>query len=92
MTQMIPRFYLERKGDKITMIFPVPQGYEVRTYRKSARRAYQAIEPVHTPWLALPIGKETARELVQALKDNQVGGEVTIYDYDDWYMTVQETS
>lgn len=89
MMTMIPKFYIERKGEEIKMIFPVPQRHEVKTYRKSPRKVYQTIEPVHTPWLSLPIGKETARALVDALKANHVEADVTIYDCDNWHMTVQ---
>lgn len=89
MNDMIPRFFVEKKDGEIKMIFPVPQRYELRTYQKSPRRSYSRIEKVFTPWLVLPIGKETARTLAAELKANQVKGEVTIYDCDNWFMAVQ---
>lgn len=92
MQTMITKFYLERKGEVINMIFPAPQRHRVNTYAVSKRRKYSHLEPVHTPWHVLPIGKQTAREIAQAMKTNQLKGEITFWANDDWFMTVQETS
>ena len=84
----IPRFYVEQRGDQIKMIFPLPQRYELRTYQKSARRTYTRMEPVQTPWLSLPIGRETANRLAAALKANRVRGDVIVYPNGDVWMSV----
>ena len=84
----LPKFFVEQKGEVIKMIFPLPQRYELRTYQKSARRTYTRMEPVSTPWLSLPIGKETANRLAIALRENRVKGNIIIQPNGDVWMSV----
>jgi hypothetical protein len=83
------RFHIERKDGDIKMIFPVPQRYEVKTYHRSPRRSYQTIEPVHTPWLVLPITSRTANAIVNALKESDIQASAVVHDNGDIYLTVE---
>lgn len=91
-TTPFTRFYLERRGDTINMIFPVPQRHQIRAYPINRRRNCLVMEPVHTPWGVLPIGKETAKALAAAFQENQIKAEFTVYDNGDWFAVVNNTA